>query len=186
LVSLIGAGWKGDLDGMLAVILQGAAWCFGEDVNTDVILPGKYLKFTSEEGAAYVMEGLDPTFASRVTAGDVIVGGANFGCGSSRESAPGAIKFAGVSAVVAVSFARIFYRNAINLGLPVLSCPEARRIEAGQQLRIDVEAGKVEILDTGEVLAADALSGHILDLVRAGGLLPYLERKLGSASASDQ
>ena len=160
------------------MILEGAAWCFGDDGNTDVILPGKYLKFTSEEGAAHVMEGIDPTFAAKVQPGDIIVGGANFGCGSSRESAPGAIKFAGVAAVVAVSFARIFYRNSINLGLPVMVCSDARSVTAGQRLRIDVEAGRVDVVDTGESFAADAFTGHILDLIRAGGLLPYLERKL--------
>ncbi len=160
------------------MILEGAAWCFGDDVNTDVILPGKYLKFTSEEGAAHVMEGIDPDFASRVLPGDIMVGGANFGCGSSRESAPGAIKCAGVAAVVALSFARIFYRNAINLGLPVIVCASARSVKAGQRLRVDVEAGRIEILDTGEAFAADAFTGHILDLIRAGGLVPYLERKL--------
>jgi 3-isopropylmalate dehydratase small subunit len=160
------------------MILEGTAWCFGNDVNTDVILPGKYLKFTSEEGAAHVMEGIDPSFASKVQSGDIIVGGANFGCGSSRESAPGAIKYAGVSAVVAVSFARIFYRNAINLGLPVIVCAQAGRIKEGSRLRIDVEAGEVRVLDTDERFAADSFTGHILDLIQAGGLVSYLERKL--------
>jgi len=165
------------------MILEGTAWCFGDDVNTDVILPGKYLKFTSEEGAAHVMEGIDPFFASKVQPGDIIVGGANFGCGSSRESAPGAIKYAGVAAVVALSFARIFYRNAINLGLPVIVCADARRVREGQRLRIDVEGGRVDIVDSGESFAADAFTGHILDLIQAGGLVPYLERKLrGNAS----
>ncbi len=167
------------------MILEGTAWCFGDDVNTDVILPGKYLKFTSEEGAAHVMEGIDPSFASKVQPGDLIVGGANFGCGSSRESAPGAIKCAGVSAVVALSFARIFYRNAINLGLPVIVSDAARHVQPGQRLRINVEAGRIEIVDSGESFAADAFTGHILDLIRAGGLVPYLEQKLrGSERAS--
>jgi 3-isopropylmalate/(R)-2-methylmalate dehydratase small subunit len=165
------------------MILEGTAWCFGDDVNTDVILPGKYLKFTSEEGAAHVMEGIDPSFASKVRPGDIIVGGSNFGCGSSRESAPGAIKYAGVAAVVARSFARIFYRNAINLGLPVLVSAGVDRVLQGQRLRIDVEAGRIQILDTGESLAADAFTGHILELIQAGGLVPYLERKLRSGES---
>jgi 3-isopropylmalate/(R)-2-methylmalate dehydratase small subunit len=165
------------------VILEGAAWCFGDDVNTDVILPGKYLKFTSEEGAKHVMEGIDPTFAARVQPGDIVVGGANFGCGSSRESAPGALKYAGVAAVVAVSFARIFYRNAINLGLPVIVCAEARRITQGSRIVVDVEGGEVRVPATGERFPADALTGHILDLLQAGGLVPYLERKLRPAAA---
>ncbi|HWE63559.1 MAG TPA: 3-isopropylmalate dehydratase small subunit [Chloroflexota bacterium] len=156
---------------------------FGDDVNTDVILPGKYLKFTSEEGAAHVMEGIDPTFAGKVQRGDIIVGGVNFGCGSSRESAPGAIKYAGVAAVVAVSFARIFYRNAINLGLPVLVCPEARRIRQGDRLVVDVAGGEIRIPASGEQLKADALPPLMLEMLLAGGLVPYLERKLKGVSA---
>jgi 3-isopropylmalate/(R)-2-methylmalate dehydratase small subunit len=165
------------------MILEGAAWRFGDDVNTDVILPGKYLKFTSEEGAAHVMEGIDPTFASRVQPGDIVVGGANFGCGSSRESAPGALRYAGVSAIVAVSFARIFYRNAINLGLPVIVCANAREIVQGSRIQVDVEGGEVRVIETGERFPADAFTGHILDLLLAGGLVPYLERKLKGTSA---
>jgi 3-isopropylmalate/(R)-2-methylmalate dehydratase small subunit len=160
------------------MMLEGAAWCFGDDVNTDVILPGKYLKFTAEEGAAHVMEGIDPTFASRVQQGDIVVGGANFGCGSSRESAPGALRHAGVAAVVAISFARIFYRNAINLGLPVVVCAEARRIAPASRIQVDITAGEVRDLTTGACYSADTLEGHILDLLLAGGLVPYLERKL--------
>ncbi len=159
------------------MILEGTAWCFGDDVNTDVILPGKYLKYTSQEGAAHVMEGIDPTFAGRVQPGDIVVGGANFGCGSSRESAPGALKYAGVAAIVAVSFARIFYRNAINLGLPVLVCAEARKIAPGSRIVVDVEGGEIRVPATGERFVADALTGHILELVQAGGLLPFLERR---------
>ena len=159
------------------MILEGTAWCFGDDVNTDVILPGKYLKLTSEQGAAQVMEGIDPSFAGRVLAGDIVVGGVNFGCGSSRESAPGALKWAGAAAVVAVSFARIFYRNAINLGLPVLVCAEAGRIVPGSRIVIDVQGGEVRVPATGERFAADSLSGHMLDLLLAGGLPPFLERR---------
>jgi len=163
------------------MILEGNAWIFGDDINTDVILPGKYLKFTSEQGAAHVMEGIDPTFAAKVQSGDIIVGGANFGCGSSRESAPGALKCAGVSAIVAVSFARIFYRNSINLGLPVLVCADAKRISQGNRIAIDVEHGTVRVLDTGEEYAADALTGHILDMLLAGGLVPFLERRFAQS-----
>ena len=162
------------------MILEGTAWCFGDDINTDVILPGKYLKFTSEQGAAHVMEGVDPTFAARVQPGDIVVGGRNFGCGSSRESAPGALKYAGVAAVVAVSFARIFYRNAINLGLPVLVCAEAERIAPGARIVVDVEGGRVTVPETGESFAADALTGHLLAMLQAGGLVPYLERRMGA------
>jgi 3-isopropylmalate/(R)-2-methylmalate dehydratase small subunit len=165
------------------MILEGTAWVFGDDVNTDVILPGKYLKFTSEEGAAHVMEGIDPTFAGKVQPGDIIVGGANFGCGSSRESAPGAIKYAGVAAVVAVSFARIFYRNAINLGLPVLVCAEARRIAAGSRIIVDVGGGEIRVPATGERFQADALPPLMLEMLLAGGLVPYLERKLKGVPA---
>jgi len=160
------------------MILEGNAWVFGDDINTDVILPGKYLKFTSEQGAAHVMEGVDPTFAARVQPGDIIVGGANFGCGSSRESAPGALKHAGVAAVVAIGFARIFYRNAINLGLPVLVCSDARQIREGSRIRVDVAGGEVSVPATGECFAADSLPPLMLEMLLAGGLVPYLERKL--------
>ena len=164
------------------MILEGNAWVFGDDINTDVILPGKYLKFTSEQGAAHVMEGVDPTFAAKVQPGDIIVGGANFGCGSSRESAPGALKCAGVAAVVAIGFARIFYRNAINLGLPVLVCPDARQIREGSRIVVDVAGGEIRVPATGQCFAADSLPPLMLEMLLAGGLVPYLERKLRAAA----
>ena len=164
------------------MILEGNAWVFGDDINTDVILPGKYLKFTSEQGAAHVMEGVDPTFAAKVQPGDIIVGGANFGCGSSRESAPGALKYAGVAAVVAIGFARIFYRNAINLGLPVLVCPDARQIREGSRIVVDVAGGEIHIPATGQRFSADSLPPLMLEMLLAGGLVPYLERKLRAAA----
>ena len=119
--------------------LRGRAWVYGDDVSTDAIVPGKYLKLTDlDEVARHVMEGVDPTFADNVRPGDIVVGGRNFGTGSSRESAPGALKAAGVSCLVAEFFARIFFRNAINFGLPALECPGAGRIRTGDELEIDV------------------------------------------------
>ena len=163
----------------MSTLLRGRAWVFGDDVSTDAIVPGKYLKLTDlKEVAPHVMEGLDPDFAARVRPGDIVVGGRNFGTGSSRESAPGALKEAGVSCLVAVFFARIFFRNAINFGLPALECPDARRIRTGDQLEIDVEAGLIRDLTQGFELHAQPLPEHIMTLVRAGGLLPWLERRV--------
>ena len=159
--------------------LRGAAWVFGDEVSTDDIVPGKYLKVTDlKEIAPHVMEGLAPDFAAKVRPGDIVVGGKNFGKGSSRESAPGALKEAGVSCVVAVFFARIFFRNAINFGLPVLECAEAGRIQEGDELEIDVEDGRIRDLTRGFELRAQPLPPHIMELVHAGGLVPYLERKI--------
>ena len=159
--------------------LRGRAWVYGDDVSTDAIVPGKYLKLTDlKEVAAHVMEGVDPEFAGRVQPGDIVVGGRNFGTGSSRESAPGALKEAGVSCLVAVFFGRIFFRNAINFGLPAIECPEAQRIRTGDELEIDVERGLIRDLTQGIELRAQPLPEHIMELVRVGGLVPYLERKV--------
>ena len=162
-------------------LLRGSAWVFGDDVSTDAIVPGKYLKLTAlEEVAPHVMEGVDPTFASRVQPGDIVVGGRNFGKGSSRESAPGALKVAGVSCLIAVFFARIFYRNAINFGLPLLECAEAGRIAPGDQLEVDLRAGLIRDLSQGLELRAQPLPEHILTLIEAGGLVPYLEQRVAA------
>ena len=125
--------------------LTGTVWKYGDNVDTDVIIPARYLNVsTLEELAQHCMEDIDTSFADAVQSGDIIVGGENFGCGSSREHAPLAIKGAGVSCVVAKSFARIFYRNAINIGLPILECPEAvEETEKGDQLTIDLRAGTI-------------------------------------------
>ena len=159
--------------------LRGRVWKYGPNINTDVIIPGRYCHITDpRELAKYCMADLDAEFVDKIKPGDIVVAGGNFGCGSSREVAPLSIKASGISAVVAPSFARIFYRNAINLGLPVVVCKEARRITQGDRIVVDVEGGAVQLPVAGVRLPADALTGHILDLIQAGGLVPYLERKL--------
>ncbi len=156
----------------------GRAFVFGDDIDTDVLAPGPYLKSPLAEMAAHCLESVDPDFAGAVKAGDVVVGGENFGMGSSREQAVIALNMLGVSAVLAKSFARIFYRNALNLGLPALICAEADKIEAGHELRVDAEAGVVENLTTGGRLACEPIPPHLMAMIADGGLLPHLEKKL--------
>jgi 3-isopropylmalate/(R)-2-methylmalate dehydratase small subunit len=154
------------------------AWVFGNGVSTDSIIAGRYLvKRDPSELAKYVMENIDPKFAAKVRKGDVIVAGRNFGCGSSREQAPIALKAAGISAIVAESFARIFYRNSINQGLPVLICPGVRKgFKSGDGIKVDLEKGIVCNTTTGKVFKAEPLPDSMLSLIRAGGLLAYLKR----------
>jgi 3-isopropylmalate/(R)-2-methylmalate dehydratase small subunit len=156
----------------------GRAWVFGDNVDTDVLAPGKYMKSGIEELARHCLEAVEPDFAARVQTGDVVVGRRNFGAGSSREQAPQALKHLGVAALVAESFAGLFYRNSINLGLPALVCADARRIQAGDQLRIDAESGRIENLTSGESLACEPIPGHLMQMVRDGGLVPHLEKRL--------
>lgn len=167
-------------------IISGCVWKFGDDINTDVIAPGKYLKLSNAEMANHVFEGIDPELSGKIKPGDIVVGGANFGSGSSRESAPAAIKYAGVNAVVAVFFARIFFRNAINLGLPVLECPEANKIQQGDQLEIDMLNGFVRNLTQGQVYQASILPEHIQELIQVGGLVPYLEQELAKNTVPNE
>jgi 3-isopropylmalate/(R)-2-methylmalate dehydratase small subunit len=155
------------------------AWVFGDNVDTDAIAPGRYMKFGIEEIAPHCLEAVRPEFASTVRPGDVVVGGRNFGAGSSREQAPAALKHLGVKALVAESFAGLFYRNALNLGLPALVCPEAARIRDRDAIRVDAEAGRVENLTTGETLRCEAIPPHLMQMVRDGGLLAHLEKRLG-------
>lgn len=156
----------------------GRAWVFGDDVDTDALAPGRYLKRPVEELARHCLESIDPAFAATVAAGDVVVGGENFGTGSSREQAVEALRVLGVSAVVARSFARIFYRNAFSLGLPALVCPEAGRIAAGDRLAVDMEAARIDNLSRGESHACEPVAPHLRRLIADGGLLPHLERTL--------
>jgi 3-isopropylmalate/(R)-2-methylmalate dehydratase small subunit len=158
----------------------GAAWKYGDNVDTDVIIPARYLSMsTAQELARHCMEDLDPAFAGAVRPGDVIVAGENFGCGSSREHAPLAIKGAGVSCVVASSFARIFYRNAINVGLPILESPAAAKgIESGHSVEIDLQAGQIHNRTTGESYQAEPYPPFMMDIIRAGGLVPYTRQRI--------
>jgi len=159
----------------------GRAWVFGDNVDTDVMAPGRYMKLPIEELATHCLESLAPAFAREVQPGDCVVGGRNFGAGSSREQAPQALKQLGVAALIAESYAGLFYRNAINLGLPALVCAQSRRIRAGDRLRVDPEAGRIENLTTGESLACEPIPGHLMQLVRDGGLVPHLEKLLRAA-----
>ncbi len=162
----------------------GKVWRYGDNVDTDVIIPARYLNTANmQELAAHAMEDIDPTFAGKVQQGDIIVAGKNFGCGSSREHAPGALKAAGVACVVAESFARIFYRNAINIGLPLIELGEGSiAIKAGDNLAVDLDAGIAENLATGEKFVVPSLPGFIQEIAEAGGLVNYTRQQLASRS----
>lgn len=162
-------------------VIRGRAWKFGDDVNTDVITPGKYLTIRDpEQLAPHVMEGIDPDFTKKAGAGDLIVAGTNFGCGSSRETAPAAIKAFGIGCVIAASFARIFLRNAINIGLPILECPAAAAaIADGADVEVDVAAGRITDRTTGRTFEAAPFPPFMRELMAAGGLVAYTRRRLG-------
>ena len=158
------------------LVLKGKVWKFGDNIDTDVIIAAKYLNTTDEkELALHCMEGIEKDFAGRVSDGDIIVAGANFGCGSSREHAPVAIKACGISCVLAESFARIFFRNAINIGLPILEIKgQVREIKAGDKIEVDLKAGEVRNLTTGKKYRSQAYPAFMQELVQAGGPLWWL------------
>lgn len=160
--------------------LEGAAWKFGDNVDTDVIIPARYLNTSDPvELAKHCMEDADPEFAGKVQAGDIIIGGNNFGCGSSREHAPLSIKGAGVSCVIARTFARIFYRNAFNIGLPILECPAAvDGISAGDRVTVDAATGVIRNLTTGVEFAAKPIPPFMQEIIAAGGLIEHVRRKV--------
>ncbi len=163
-------------------MVTGKVYKYGDNVDTDVIIPARYLNAPSpEELAKHCMEDIDPAFAGKVQPGDIMVGGANFGCGSSREHAPIAIRACGVRCVIAASFARIFYRNAINIGFPILECPEAAAaIQSGDQVSVDFDTGVIVDETTGARFQATAFPPFIQGIIREGGLLPYLKNKLNA------
>ena len=154
------------------------AWVFGDNVDTDAMAPGRYMKAGISEIAKHCMESLSPSFASSVQKGDVVIGGRNFGMGSSREQAPEALRHLGVAALVAQSFAGLFYRNALNLGLPAVVCLDAKRIRPGDELSIDFEKGRITNKTSGDVLDCEPIPAHLMQMVRDGGLLPHLEKRL--------
>ena len=160
--------------------IKGKTWKFGNDVDTDAIIAARYLNTTDQgELASHCMEDADAGFASKVRPGDIIAAGKNFGCGSSREHAPIAIKASGVGCVMAHSFARIFYRNALNMGLPILECPEgADRIQTGDELEIDLDSGVIENLTSKEKYTAQALPPFMQKLIKAGGLMEYVKEQM--------
>ena len=162
-------------------MIKGKVWKYGDHVDTDVIIPARYLNAPDPADLAkHCMEDIDASFAGTVQAGDVMVGGWNFGCGSSREHAPIAIQASGVSCVIAASFARIFYRNAINIGFPILECPEASAaIRAGDIVAVDTKTGAITDETTGERFEAKPFPAFIEKIIEKGGLLPYLKEKQG-------
>ena len=151
---------------------------YPDNVDTDVIIPARYLNTpNAKELAAHCMEDIDPEFVNKVKEGDIIVGGANFGCGSSREHAPLAIKPAGVSCVIAATFARIFYRNSINIGLPILECPAASAaIQAGDKVKVDFDTGVITDETTGETFQAQPFPPFIQNIIKAGGLMNSISK----------
>lgn len=157
------------------------AWVFGDNIDTDSMAPGQYMRHGIETIAQHCLEANDPSFPAAVRPGDVVVAGVNFGAGSSREQAPAALKHLGVAAVVARSFAGLFYRNALNLGLPVVVCGQSDRIRAGDNLAIDFEQGCIANRTTGETFACEPIPSHLMAMVRDGGLLPHLEKRLRHA-----
>ncbi len=159
--------------------MKGKVWKYGDNINTDVIFPGKYTYtlMSPEEMARHALEDLDPEFASQVKPGDVIVAGRNFGCGSSREQAAACLKAAGVQAVIARSFARIYFRNAINLGLPVIQCPEAvEALEKGDEIEVDLAAGEIRSLKGS--FRFPAFPESVIGILKAGGLIAFTRQKL--------
>ncbi|MGD8371098.1 MAG: 3-isopropylmalate dehydratase small subunit [Syntrophobacterales bacterium] len=162
--------------------LSGKAWKFGADIDTDAIIPARYLNTSDpEELAKHCMEDADPEFAHKVSAGDIIVAERNFGCGSSREHAPIAIKAAGVGCVIAASFARIFYRNAFNMGLPILESPEASAdIVTGEHLELDLSTGVIVNKSRNLTYQAQPVPPFMQELLATGGLIPYVMKTRGN------
>ena len=160
-------------------MVTGKVFKYGDNVDTDVIIPARYLNAPSPaELAKHCMEDIDPDFAAVSHEGDIMVGGWNFGCGSSREHAPIAIQASGVACVIAASFARIFYRNAINIGFPILECPEAaEKIRGGDTVTVDYDTGVITDVTTGESFKAVPFPAFINNIIQEGGLLPYLNKR---------
>ncbi|AEH59957.1 3-isopropylmalate dehydratase, small subunit [Methanosalsum zhilinae DSM 4017] len=157
--------------------MKGRAWKFGNDIDTDAIIPGRYLILnTSEDLAKHAFEGVRPEFAKEVKKGDIVVAESNFGCGSSREHAPLALKGTGISCVIAKSFARIFFRNAINIGVPLLECPDTHLIEDKDVIEVDISTGIIKNHTKNEQYQATPLPDFVREIVDAGGLIEYTRK----------
>ena len=163
-------------------MLKGKVHKYGADINTDVIIPARYLNMSDPtELAKHCMEDIDPEFLRRVEPGDIIIATTNFGCGSSREHAPLAIKTAGISCIIAQSFARIFYRNAINIGLPLLEGDEAvDNIQNGDMVEVDLSGGQIKNLNSGKVFTARPYPAFMAELISAGGLIEYTKKRISA------
>ncbi len=164
-------------------VITGKVWKFGDNIDTDLIIAARYLNTSDpHELAKHVMEDADPQFVKKLNIGDIIVAGENFGCGSSREHAPIALKAAGVSAVVAKSFARIFYRNAFNMGLPIFELKECDKIDEGDLIKIDLQEGKIEDIDKKTTFTFLAIPPFMQELIAAGGLMNYAKEKMAETA----
>ncbi len=160
--------------------IKGKVWKFLDNINTDEIIPARYLNTSrAEELAMYCMEGIDKNFLNKIRKGDIIVAGKNFGCGSSREHAPVAIKACGISCVIAKTFARIFYRNAINIGLPILESVQASEdIQEGDEIEIDFDSGRIKNITRKQTYNAVSFPPFMQELIKAGGLMEYVKKKI--------
>ena len=161
--------------------MQGKVWKFGDNIDTDLIIAARYLNTSdASELAKYVMEDADPAFVSKMNPGDIIVAGENFGCGSSREHAPIALKEAGVAAIIAPTFARIFYRNAFNMGLPIFELPESAEIEEGDTVRVDMDAGEIINVSQAKTYKFTPIPEFMQELVDAGGLIEFAKQEIAN------
>ncbi len=159
--------------------ISGKAWKFGDNIDTDIIIPARHLVLPMAQMKHHAMAPLDPQFAKKVTPGDLIVAGKNFGCGSSREQAPAVLKALGIRAIVAAGFARIFFRNAVNLGILVIECAEARdRVEDGDTVQIDPATGQIRLPAQDAPLSGKTLPDFLQEVVAAGGLIPHLSNRI--------
>ncbi len=159
--------------------ITGKVWNFGANIDTDIIIAARYLNSSDPEHLAkYIMEDADPDFPNKVQKGDIIVAGENFGCGSSREHAPIALKAAGIAAVIAPSFARIFYRNSFNMGLPIFELPESLEIKEGEKITIDLDDGKIKNLTTNKEYEFIAIPEFMQELIATGGLINYAKKEM--------
>lgn len=159
-------------------VIRGRVFRFGDQIDTDVLAPGAYMKRPIEELAQHCLEAIDPHFAADVRAGDVLVAGHGFGIGSSREQAAQALKILGIGCVLAHSFARIFYRNALNLGLPVMTIAESEALQNGVLVEVQPLHGQVHVLATGQVLSCEKIPAFLVEMLNDGGLMPHLQRKM--------
>ncbi len=159
--------------------MEGKVWKFGDNIDTDLIIAARYLNTSDpKELAKYVMEDADPDFVKKMQEGDIIVAGENFGCGSSREHAPIALKYAGVSAIIAPTFARIFYRNAFNMGLPIFELEESSQINEGDVIKVDMDSGEVINITTNKTYKFRAIPEFMQELVNAGGLINFAKEEI--------
>ncbi|MDM5196548.1 3-isopropylmalate dehydratase [Fictibacillus enclensis] len=163
----------------MSFIIRGRVWTYGDNINTDIISPGQYMSLPVEKQAVHAMEAIDPSFSEKVQPGDILVAGHNFGSGSSRETAQMVLKHHRIGAIVANSFARIFYRNCINVGLPVVEMADTSVISEGDELEINLLEGKIINHTKGIEYKGTKLPEHLIEMVKLGGLEPYLAKKLG-------